>query len=105
MGVSTWINIRNERFARWKTPRRTAKQFRVIFDTGPKTPARPAPTLLLVIPERGGRMLLRRMRRALGGTAAVALLLPAAASADTSDAFSNGVLPQSVAINSIWVLV
>jgi Amt family ammonium transporter len=50
-------------------------------------------------------MLMRRMRLALLGAAAVALLAPAGAYADTSDAFSNGVLPQSVAINSIWVMV
>jgi Amt family ammonium transporter len=45
------------------------------------------------------------MRVALGGTAAVALLLPAAAFGDTSDAAAAGVLPDSVPINSIWVLV
>jgi Amt family ammonium transporter len=50
-------------------------------------------------------MTLKTLRRALGGTAAVALLLPAAASADTSDAAAAGVLPDSVPINSIWVLV
>jgi Amt family ammonium transporter len=50
-------------------------------------------------------MTLRTLRRALGGTAAVALLLPAVASADTSDAAAAGVLPDSVPINSIWVLV
>jgi len=36
---------------------------------------------------------------------AVALLAPAAASADTLEAAGNGVLPESVAINSIWVVV
>jgi ammonium transporter, Amt family len=50
-------------------------------------------------------MTLKTVRRALGGTAAVALLLPAVASADTSDAAAAGVLPDSVPINSIWVLV
>ena len=34
-----------------------------------------------------------------------ALILPAVASADTLDAAENGVLPQSVAINSMWVIV
>jgi Amt family ammonium transporter len=34
-----------------------------------------------------------------------ALVLPAVASADTLDAAENGVLPDSVAINSIWVIV
>ena len=33
------------------------------------------------------------------------LALPAAAHADTLDAANNGVLPSSVAINSIWVMV
>src|ERR1700712_4348889 len=33
-----------------------------------------------------------------------ALVLPAVASADTLDAAQNGVLPDSVAINSIWVI-
>jgi Amt family ammonium transporter len=35
----------------------------------------------------------------------VALIVPAAASADTLDAANNGVLPDSVAINTIWVIV
>jgi Amt family ammonium transporter len=50
-------------------------------------------------------MLLKRMRLALLGAAAVALLAPAGAYADTSDAAAKGVLPDSVPINSIWVLV
>src|SRR5690242_4896209 len=50
-------------------------------------------------------MTLRKMRFALGGAVAGALLAPAAAYADTSDAFTKGVLPDSVPINSIWVLV
>src|SRR4051795_13289010 len=50
-------------------------------------------------------MTLRRLSGAAAGAGALALALPAVASADTSDAFSNGVLPDSVAINSIWVLV
>jgi ammonium transporter, Amt family len=36
---------------------------------------------------------------------ALALLIPASASADTLDAAVNGALPESVAINSIWVVV
>ena len=46
-------------------------------------------------------------RGATAGLGAVALLLalPAAASADTLKAFQNGVLPQSVAINTLWVIV
>jgi ammonium transporter, Amt family len=34
-----------------------------------------------------------------------ALAVPAAASADTLDAANNGVLPDSVAINSLWVII
>jgi ammonium transporter, Amt family len=34
-----------------------------------------------------------------------ALALPAVASADSLDAYNNGVLPDSVAINSLWVIV
>jgi Amt family ammonium transporter len=50
---------------------------------------------------------MRRTLFARGGTLALALVLlaPAAASADTFDAASKGVLPQSVGINSIWVVV
>ena len=50
-------------------------------------------------------MTLRRLSGGLAGAAALALLLPAAASADTFDAAVNGALPESVAINSIWVVV
>ncbi len=39
----------------------------------------------------------------VGGAAALAL--PAAASADSLEAYGNGVLPNSVAINSMWVIV
>ena len=48
--------------------------------------------------------MLRRTGPALLG-AALALCLPAAAHADTLEAANNGVLPDSVAINSIWVMV
>src|SRR4051812_8403098 len=54
---------------------------------------------------RGGAMTTRRLGRALLGGALVLILVPAAAGADTLDAASNGVLPDSVAINSIWVVV
>jgi ammonium transporter, Amt family len=46
----------------------------------------------------------RRTGAALGGALA-SLALPAAAHADTLDAANNGVLPDSVAINSIWLMV
>jgi len=50
-------------------------------------------------------MTLRRLSGAAAGAGALALALPAVASADTLDAAQNGVLPDSVAINSIWVVV
>ncbi len=50
-------------------------------------------------------MTLRRLSGAAAGAGALALALPAVASADTLEAAQNGVLPQSVAINSIWVVV
>ena len=46
----------------------------------------------------------RLARVALPATAAL-LVLPAAASADSLQAYNNGVLPESVAINSLWVVV
>jgi ammonium transporter, Amt family len=48
---------------------------------------------------------MRRTGTALLGAALASVLLPAAAHADTLDAVNNGVLPDSVAINSIWVMV
>ncbi len=49
--------------------------------------------------------MLRRTGPALLGAALAYALLPAVALADTTDAAVNGVLPDSVAINSIWVMV
>ncbi len=49
--------------------------------------------------------MLMRMRHGALLAAAVLLALPAAASADTLEAFNNGTLPDSVAINSLWVVV
>ena len=43
--------------------------------------------------------------RALGLGFVASLIAPAAAMADTFDAASKGVLPDSVGINSIWVVV
>src|SRR3954470_14378663 len=54
---------------------------------------------------RGGAMTTRRLGRALLAGALASLVLPAVASADITDAATKGVLPESVAINSIWVLV
>src|SRR4051812_8514885 len=53
---------------------------------------------------RGGTMR-RRTGAALLGAALATAALPAAAQADTLEAAQNGVLPDSVAINSIWVMV
>ena len=50
-------------------------------------------------------MTLGRLSGAAAGAGALALALPAVASADTLEAAQNGVLPESVAINSIWVVV
>jgi len=49
----------------------------------------------------------RGTRLARGGLLAIVglMALPAAASADSLDAYNNGVLPNSVAINSMWVVV
>src|SRR4051812_44392597 len=67
--------------------------------------ARPPAPILLHAPEtRGGRlsMTLKTLARAVPMAGLVALGLPAAAPADTFDAKR---LPQSVGINSIWVIV
>jgi Amt family ammonium transporter len=50
-------------------------------------------------------MTTRRLGRALLGGALALGVLPAVASADTADAAAAGKLPDSVAINSTWVLV
>src|SRR5919108_3722150 len=57
-----------------------------------------------MVPGRGGLML-RRTGTALLGAALAYGVLPAVAHADVRDAASAGVLPDSVAINSIWVMV
>jgi ammonium transporter, Amt family len=54
--------------------------------------------------DRGGLML-RRTGTALLGAALAFVALPAVAHADTLEAANNGVLADSVAINSIWVMV
>jgi ammonium transporter, Amt family len=48
---------------------------------------------------------MRRTATALLGVALASAVLPAVAHADTLDAANNGVLADSVAINSIWVVV
>jgi ammonium transporter, Amt family len=49
--------------------------------------------------------MLRRTGPALLGAAVAFFVLPAVAQADTLDAATNGALPDSVAINSIWLMV
>ena len=46
-----------------------------------------------------------RLARGALLAAAALLALPAVASADSLEAYNNGVLPDSVAINSMWVVV
>src|SRR5690348_4694674 len=53
---------------------------------------------------RGGLMR-RRTGAALLGAVLASMALPGSALADTKDAAAAGVLPESVAINSIWVVV
>jgi Amt family ammonium transporter len=50
-------------------------------------------------------MTTRRLRRLLLSAALASLAVPATASADTLEAANKGVLPQSVAINTIWVVL
>jgi Amt family ammonium transporter len=50
-------------------------------------------------------MTTRRLGRVLVSTAFVGLALPAAANANLQDAVSKGAVPDSVAINTIWVVV
>src|SRR3954452_7234753 len=58
----------------------------------------------LMVSDRGGLMR-RRTGAALLGAALACVALPGAAYADTLDAASSGNLADSVAINSIWVVV
>jgi ammonium transporter, Amt family len=57
-----------------------------------------------MVSDRGGLMR-RRTGAALLGAALACVALPGVAHADTLDAVNNGVLPDSVAINSIWLMV
>ena len=47
----------------------------------------------------------RLLRRGMAGAALATLALPAVAGADSLDAYNNGALPDSVAINTIWVVL
>jgi Amt family ammonium transporter len=81
---------------------------RVISDTWTKTGGVMTPHPLQGALEGSEEEQMQRGMRLAGGAllAAVATLaLPAVASADTLDAYNNGVLPNSVAINSIWVIL
>src|SRR5204863_7811062 len=74
------------------------------FDRWRKT-LPPPPRRLRVALEPGGSMSRSSVVRALGLGLVAALIAPAAAMADTLDAASKGVLPDSVGINSMWVVV
>ena len=50
-------------------------------------------------------MTTRRLGRALLGAALVSLALPVAANADLQDAVAKGKVPDSVAINTMWVML
>src|SRR5689334_19074330 len=54
---------------------------------------------------RGGPMTKRRLGRALLGAVLVSLAIPAAASANLQDAVAKGKVPDSVPINTIWVVL
>ena len=58
----------------------------------------------LMVSDRGGLMR-RRTGAALLGAALACVALPGAAYADTLDAAGSGNMADSVAINSIWVVV
>jgi Amt family ammonium transporter len=51
------------------------------------------------------RMLAMKVLPAVGAGLLVALVVPGFAAADTLDAYKNGVLPDSVGFNSLWVIV
>jgi ammonium transporter, Amt family len=51
------------------------------------------------------RMLATKVLPAMGAGLLVALTVPGLAAADTLDAYQNGVLPDSVGFNSMWVIV
>src|SRR3954469_7238678 len=59
-------------------------------------------------PNQGGRMRRTTAQKLLPAVAAgllIVLALPGVASADTLEAHNNGVLPDSVGFNSLWVIV
>jgi Amt family ammonium transporter len=76
-----------------------AKNRALIFDTGTNTTWTGGPTLLVHFPDQEDIL-----RRALPLGLLTALALPASAMADTFNAVGKG-LPDSVGINSIWVVV
>src|SRR5215207_10017641 len=59
-------------------------------------------------PNRGGlmrRTMALKVLPALGAGLLVALVVPGLASADSLEAYNNGVLPDSVGFNTLWVIV
>src|SRR4051794_17241207 len=80
------------------------KRRRRSLDAGRMPRGAPAPRLPVPL-DHGGSMLRRSFAvRALALSAALVLLAPTAALADTFDAAGKG-LPDSVGINSLWVIV
>src|SRR4029453_12748593 len=82
---------------------RVAKHASRSFDTGRKTVCR-VPRRLRDALDTGGPMRRSSTVRAVALGLLALLLLPGAALADTFDAAGNG-LPDSVGINSLWVIV
>src|SRR3954447_7329987 len=79
-----------------------------IFDTWTMIRGVPRPKLRAVNGTIRGEPMHRGTRVARGalvGAAAMLLTMPAVASADTLQAYNNGVLQESVAINTLWVIV
>src|SRR6476661_6457057 len=76
-----------------------------MLSTRTMTPARPRSMLCRDDPLRGGAMTTRRLGRALLGAALVSLALPVAANANLQDAVAKGRVPDSVPINTIWVVL
>src|SRR3954463_1160822 len=76
-----------------------------MLSTRTKTRRRPRSMLCRDDPLRGGAMTTRRLGRALLGAALASLAMPVAANANLQDAVAKGKVPDSVPINTIWVVL
>src|SRR3954467_15819572 len=76
-----------------------------MLSTRTKTPGRRRSMLCRDDPLRGGAMTTRRLGRALLGAALASLAMPVAANANLQDAVARGKVPDSVPINTIWVVL